>query len=300
VSDLHPRARALIDAAKRGEGSVSPDARARVHRSVLRRGVALGATVASASTTSAASKAAALLATVPGSLALPAMVTAIAGAALVVFEARSTPRVSPSPPAASTHAVALARGPLPHAPVDEARAAEPSAPEEPIAPNREAAPPTAPLPEIAAIPMPAQRLRPRAPAAPAPVAAPGRSPIGVASAEPPRALSPPLATSAAPDARAAFAPHLTEDIALLQRARQALRAGDPTTALSLLDRPDSGLDVGPLAEEGLLARISALCQLGRTTEAHAASERFLAAWPASPAAKRLPDACTRARSAQRE
>lgn len=272
MSNLHPRARALIDAAKRGEGSLSPDVRARVHRSVLRRAVALGAAVATASTTSAVSKAAALLAALPGSLAIPAMVTAVAGAALVVFEARSTPRVPPPSPSGPMHTVASPAGPLPPAPAhagDEAPVILPPA-----------APPT-----------PAQPLPPRA--TPAPVAAPERAALRIAPLvdELPQAPSLPPAVTATADANAPVAAHLAEDIVLLRQARQALREGAPATALSLLDRPGSPLDAGPLAEEAQLARISALCQLGRTTEAHAATERLLAAWPGSPASKRLRDGC---------
>jgi hypothetical protein len=299
VSDLHPRARALLDAAKRGEGSLSPDVRARVHRSVLRRAVALGAAVASAGTTSAVSKAAALLAMLPGSLAVPAIVTAVAGTALVVFVARPTPPMPLPAPAASMHAVAPTPGPLAHATVDETPMVEPSAApatpdfsasEGPIATNREPAP-AAPMTQIAPAPVPAQTLRPRAPANPAPVAAPEQAPLAAASTDAQRAPSPPLAGTAVPDARTAIEPHLAEDLALLQRARQALRAGNPTTALSLLGGPGSALDAGPLAEEAQLARISALCQLGRTSEADAATARLLAAWPKSPAANRLREGC---------
>jgi hypothetical protein len=282
VSDLHPRARALIDAAKRSEGSLSPDMRARVHRSVLRRAVALGAAVATASTTSAVSKAAALLAALPGSLAIPAMVTAVAGAALVVFEARSTPRLPPPFPSAPMHAVAPAPGPPPRAAADA----------EPVATNHEPPRPAAAVAQVAPAPMPAQALRPRPAANPTPVAAPERAPTEPASAEPPQPPSPPLAMTEVPAPGSAVATHLAEDLALLQQARRALQAGDAATALSLLDRPGSPIDAGPLAEEAQLARISALCQLGRTTEAHAATERLLAAWPGSPAAKRLRDGCT--------
>jgi hypothetical protein len=271
MSELHPRARSLIDAAKQGEGSLSPDVKARVHRSVLRRAFALGAVVASAGTTSVVSKAAALLAALPASLTVPAMVTAAAGAALVVLEARSTTPMSLPPPAAPMHAATAAPGPLPRAVIDEtpvvvssAVSATPAPTEGPMATN----------------------------GVPAPNAAPKRVPrVAAASIAPRREPSPPPAVTALPDARSALAPHLVEDIALLQRARQALQAGDPTTALSLLDRPDSGLDAGPLAEEAQLARISALCQLGRTTEAQAATERLRSAWPGSPAATRLRGGC---------
>jgi hypothetical protein len=289
VSDLHPRARALIDAAKRGEGTLSPDVRARVHRSVLRRAVAFGAAVATAGTTSAVSKAAALLAALPASLTVPAMVTAVAGAALVVFEARSIPPVPRSAPSAPMHIAAPSAGPLPLA----------TAPAMPAMRAVEEAPvpvePAAPL-------MPAQPVRPRAPLSPAPVAAPATAPLPIASASAGllQAPSPPLAVTAVPDARTPVAAHLAEDLALLRQAHQALRAGDAASALSLLDRPGSSLDAGPLAEEAQLARISALCQLGRTTEAHTATERLLATWPGSPAGKRLRDGCSVLAPARKE
>ncbi len=302
MSDLHPRARALIDAAKRGEGSLSPDVKARVHRSVLRRAVALGAAVATAGTTSAVSKAAALLAALPSSLAVPAMITAVAGAALVVFEARSTPRASPPSPPVSMHAVAPAAGPRPRAAVGEARrvvpsaapaAPEPSAPEEATVPNSEPALPAAPVTQVAPTAILPPSRRPRVPGDQAPVAGPERDPLPLplASAEPRHAVQPPLAGTALPDAHASTSARLADEIALLQQARQALQAGNPATALSLLDGPGSPLDASPLAEEAQLARISALCQLGRTSEAHSAMQRLVVAWPGSPASKRLGDGC---------
>jgi hypothetical protein len=302
VSDLHPRARALIDAAKRSEGSLSPDVKARVHRSVLRRAVALGAAVATAGTTSAVSKAAALLAALPSSLAMPAMITAVAGAALVVLEARSTPPAPPPSPPVSMHAVAPAAGPRPRAAVGEAPvvvpfaapgAPEPSATEEPTVANDEAALPAAPMTHRATVPVLVAPPRPHARASQASVAAPERDPLPLApaSAEPRHAGQPPFAGIALPDAHPSTSARLAEEIALLQQAHQALRAGNPAAALSLLDGPTSPLDASPLAEEAQLARISALCQLGRAAEAHTATERLLATWPGSPASKRLGDGC---------
>jgi len=206
-------------------------------------------------------------------------------------------------PSASVHVTAPATGPVPFAAaraVEEAAVPvqpapppmlEPSARQDPIASSREPTP--ALVTRAGPASVPAQPLRPRAPASPTPVAAPEPAPLPIAppSAGPLQAPSPPLAASAVSDAHAPVAAHLAEDLALLRQAHQVLRAGDPATALSLLDGPGSPLDAGPLAEEAQLVRISALCQLGRATAAHAAIERLLAAWPGSPAGMRLRSGC---------
>jgi hypothetical protein len=81
----------------------------------------------------------------------------------------------------------------------------------------------------------------------------------------------------------------------LQRLREvhaALRGRQPERALTLLDQSASSLDAGPFAEEARAARVSALCQLGRGSEARSAFDQFLAAWPRSPLAVRLPEDCS--------
>ncbi len=77
------------------------------------------------------------------------------------------------------------------------------------------------------------------------------------------------------------APHdsLSGEIALLDRARKALRGGDSATALAELDRYDSGSSKHALAAEALLLRVRALVQAGRRGEARTLAERYVARHP---------------------
>ena len=296
MSDLHPSARALIEAAKRGEASFPPEAGARVHRSVLRRAAAFGAALATTSTVSAASKAGALVATLTGPLAIPGVVGAVAGVAFLVLKAGALPpepqalmaTAHPAPSHVAVVFAPVAPAPVVAAPLEipSAIAAEPP----PLAPvvatplpafttsRRQVTPVAAPIvgPTAAAIESPAPPLA--GVAAPAPGVAPAVTPT-VATASASR-VGP---TTAAAD--------LAGDLDRLRRVHEALRAGRAEAALMLLDREGQGLEAGPLAEEAQGARVSALCQLGRVADARAATVRFLAAWPASPLAMRLRGGC---------
>ena len=84
---------------------------------------------------------------------------------------------------------------------------------------------------------------------------------------------------------------LAGDLDLLRKVHTALLGRRSEAALSLLDHAARSLDLGPLAEEAQVARVSALCQLGRAVDARAAADRFLVAWPTSPLAARLRDGC---------
>ncbi len=311
MSDLHPSARALIDAAKRGEGSLPSDARARVHRSVLRRAVALGTAVATTSTASAASKAAALVATLTSPLAIPGVVGAIAGVAFFVLRAGSAPapQLPSAGPAAQTHAVAHIAPSVPN-PLPSPLASADATPalvssafsgvaQEALVAVPIAAPSTV-LP-VSRAPLVAVRLPPATAAesrSATPSTAPGAqsaveaigSPAVTTTDESPRAFS--GTTPAASGARTAPAPaDLAEDLDLLRRVHAALRTGRSDAALSLLDRAGKGLEAGPLGEEAQVARVSALCQLGRIADARTATSRFLVAWPTSPLAVRLRGGC---------
>ena len=310
MSDLHPTARALIDAARRGESSLPPDARARVHRSVLRRAVAVGAAVSTTSTASAVSKAAALVATLSSPFAIPGVMSAIAGVAFLVLRAGSATQEPPhdAPPAPAHAVTRVARSapdPIPIA--HETPAVAPSA-VVPPAVTQEPAPVGLPDPA----PAPPSPSKPLAFAAspPSPAAAHGHTAAAaVPAAEPPAAIEPsttgdeppqsaPAAAALTPGLRAS-APgpaDLLEDLDRLRQVHAALRAGRFQAALSLLDREGEGLEAGPLAEEAQAARISALCQLGRLAEARAATDRFLATWPASPLAMRLRGVCAGVRA----
>lgn len=62
---------------------------------------------------------------------------------------------------------------------------------------------------------------------------------------------------------------LAEEVALLARAEKALRGGNPSLALDVLNEHERKFGKGILAEERIATRIQALCALGRQTEANA-------------------------------
>jgi hypothetical protein len=99
------------------------------------------------------------------------------------------------------------------------------------------------------------------------------------------ALEPTVEPSAVPEASvASFDPaaprdSLSGEIAVLDRARQALRGGDPATALAALDRYDNGSSKHALAAEAVLLRVRALVQSGRRAEARSLAERYVARHP---------------------
>jgi hypothetical protein len=80
---------------------------------------------------------------------------------------------------------------------------------------------------------------------------------------------------------------LRAEIDLIDGARAALRAGDPSEALDLLGRHAVHFPHGALAPEETALRVEALLRLGRTAEARAYARRFIAADPASPLAERM-------------
>jgi outer membrane protein assembly factor BamD (BamD/ComL family) len=81
------------------------------------------------------------------------------------------------------------------------------------------------------------------------------------------------------------------ELSLLRGAQSALAAGNPARALQQLDRHASSFPDSLLAEEREVARIRALCDLGRTTQAHAAQKKFLQAFAGSPLAGQAAKAC---------
>jgi outer membrane protein assembly factor BamD (BamD/ComL family) len=80
-------------------------------------------------------------------------------------------------------------------------------------------------------------------------------------------------------------------VALLRRARTALRDGDARGALALLDEHASRFPGGSLAEDCAAERIQVLCALGRVEDARALSSRFVAAHASSPHAAAVRGSC---------
>ncbi len=86
---------------------------------------------------------------------------------------------------------------------------------------------------------------------------------------------------------AATPSELRAEIALVDAARSAVGNGADDRALVLLNRYDSSYRAGTFRPEATALRIEALDHLGRTAQARALAQRFLAAHPESPLADRV-------------
>lgn len=105
------------------------------------------------------------------------------------------------------------------------------------------------------------------------------------------------AAAAAPDkptekihrhvAPAAPAADLRDQIALIDAARGAVKAGATDRALTLLRRYDASYPGGAFRPEALALRIESLDHGGRGAEAQALARDFLARYPDSPVAERV-------------
>jgi hypothetical protein len=80
---------------------------------------------------------------------------------------------------------------------------------------------------------------------------------------------------------------LSAELAAIDEARAALRAGDPTRALSLLDDFDRRFPHATLAPEAHVARIEALVAKGERVRARRLAARFFDAHRESPARARV-------------
>jgi hypothetical protein len=75
---------------------------------------------------------------------------------------------------------------------------------------------------------------------------------------------------------------VADETALVQRAREALRRGDPTSCLSLLEIRRKGVRGGVLAPEATILSIDALRALGQRARATQEATRFAHDYPDSP------------------
>jgi hypothetical protein len=98
------------------------------------------------------------------------------------------------------------------------------------------------------------------------------------------------ASSSAP-AVTALPLSLSAETRQLEAAQEQLAAGQGQRALEILDRHRAEFPAGALAEERDFARVIALCQLGRQSEASASAQAFLRATPSSPLVPRLRKSC---------
>lgn len=99
----------------------------------------------------------------------------------------------------------------------------------------------------------------------------------------------PLAIAEAPTAPTARARVATpasssilEQVAALDRARNALDSGDPGRAVHLVDAYEAEHPSGAFIQEAEVVRIESLAREGRTAEADRAGKHFLATFPKSP------------------
>lgn len=143
------------------------------------------------------------------------------------------------------------------------------------------------------------RSAPQRPASPKPHVAANTNDPSVApvpspspAAEEPRAAMPALRpTRAASPARNTVVtaqPDLSREIAAIDEARSALRRGDASEALAVLDRYEVELaKSGRLQLEATALRIEVLFRLGERGRARALADAFLAKHPKSPYAMRI-------------
>ena len=85
---------------------------------------------------------------------------------------------------------------------------------------------------------------------------------------------------------------------LALRAAQRLLAQDPAEALAQLERHGAEYPRSSLAPQRAVARMNALCQLGRVDEARTVADDFIAAHPSSPLLARVRSVCTERTNSQ--
>jgi len=94
------------------------------------------------------------------------------------------------------------------------------------------------------------------------------------------------------DTEAGLAPDpLSEESMLVAAGEAQLRAGHATNALTLFERALARHPRGTLRVEALAGRALALCRAGRADAGQREAARFLAAYPRSPSAPRIREAC---------
>jgi hypothetical protein len=84
---------------------------------------------------------------------------------------------------------------------------------------------------------------------------------------------------------------LSEESMLVAAGEAQLRAGHASSALTLFERALARHPSGTLRVEALAGRALSLCRAGRTEAGQREAARFLAAYPRSPSAPRIREAC---------
>jgi outer membrane protein assembly factor BamD (BamD/ComL family) len=96
-----------------------------------------------------------------------------------------------------------------------------------------------------------------------------------------------LPPAPAPSDGAGDTASLLQEVAFLDRAREALLAGDPGRALAALDAYERARVGTRLAAEATLLRIESLLANGERARAAGLAEEFLRAHPETPVADRM-------------
>jgi hypothetical protein len=289
MSDLSPKSRGLLDAAR--SARPSPAARERMSAALAARiGVAaIGAPPQPGPAAPAPPVAAPPLVPAPIASITAAMSTAKAIVLGTVIGVTSVGAAlvwphPPQPPSAAMHSAAepsssAARAETSAAPPAQAIEAAPPAPIAEVAPPSPEAPPDFEILEV----VPDRARPPRA--------------VPPAKASPPRESADQHLEQRAPalkeepPAVPLGAISLGEETASLAEAQRSLKQGDSARAVALLDALAARHPTGVLREERLAANVFALCAAGRFVEARAAGQRFLAEMPASVQADRVRASC---------
>jgi len=167
--------------------------------------------------------------------------------------------------------------------------------------TRDLSPASTPAPEAAVAPLAGwspspERTPSRSTSAASDPSAPiGEAPSPVATAPSPRPPAPHAAAPVTP--RSTSVPGtaaLGDETRLLRAARAAMRSGDASGALALLDEHARLFPRGTLSEERSAERVAALCALERSAEAALEATRFLRATPDSPLAPSVRASCAAA------
>jgi hypothetical protein len=218
------------------------------------------------------------------------IVVALGGAITGGVALTRDPAPAPAPVVAAAPVTSPPPAPAPAAPAPEPPAPEPPAPSA-IAP----APAPAPAPVERSAPAarpPTVAPPPRAKVA-APVAPPALPPVSASPPPPPPPAEPaPAVELPAPPAPLTPAPainarRLAAEVAVLDRARAALRRGDTGAATTALDEHAREFADGALVAEAELVRIETLIRAGDAGAARRRARDFLARFPQSPLARRL-------------
>lgn len=267
MTELGPKSRALFASARR-DFAISTDERARMDAALAAKlgSTALAATVAAKGAgaslppagAAGATTGGATAATIPLTLKIVgtlAIIGAASGGAALYASRRPEPVLATSSPGTTNR------------PNVEAQAPRPVASSEPI-----------PLLEVNVVP-PA-RVEP---SRPSPAEAPSASPVR-------RPIAPAMPSPSAPSPKGSTG-GVAVETRLLRDADAALRSGDATQALAILDDHARLYPNGVLREERSAERIFALCKLGRVPEARVESTRFLQENGESPLAASVRSSC---------